>query len=298
MAWTFRSVGVVGTDGGGAAIVPAMPAGFQVGDLLLLWTGARTTSETLATPAGWKLLSLDSAATNIKLYGRFAQAGDTGPSIDWSSTSYAWAQIAAFSGGTYTDINTIVHSTRENAGTSANPSCGTMTVTQDNCLIIASGMKQKTATSDGTALNTRAGYTAIDSLCAAGTVACEGWQYLQQTTAANTSGANFTYTATQESALYRSTQIALRSVASSVGIGGPSQWVSFDLACRLKCLRQSSLNIGNTAQNIANLRTLALAQIALPSNPPWAKYSTAANMPKKILIYPRRVPGYVRPVAS
>lgn len=77
-----------------------------------------------------------------------------------------------------------------------------------------------------------------------------------------------------------------------------TQWLSFDLACRLRCLRRGTLNVGNARQNVANLKTLALAQIAAPSNPPWAKYSKAANEPRKILIWPARVPGFTKPVAS
>lgn len=70
------------------------------------------------------------------------------------------------------------------------------------------------------------------------------------------------------------------------------------MACRLRCLQQGALNVGNTQQNIQNLMTLALAQIATPSTPPWAKYSTAVNEPKKILIWPALVPGFVKPIAS
>lgn len=77
-----------------------------------------------------------------------------------------------------------------------------------------------------------------------------------------------------------------------------SQWIPFDLACRLNCLQQGTLNVGNTRQNKANLLTLALAQIFAPSSPPWAKYSGAVNEPKKILIYPTRVPGFVGPIGT
>jgi hypothetical protein len=72
-------------------------------------------------------------------------------------------------------------------------------------------------------------------------------------------------------------------------------WIPFSLACRLRCLQQGSLNVGNTRQNIAHLMTLALAQIASPSNPPWAKYTTAVNQPKEIYIMPYLVPGFVPP---
>jgi hypothetical protein len=77
-----------------------------------------------------------------------------------------------------------------------------------------------------------------------------------------------------------------------------THWIPFQMACRLRCLQQGSLNVGNTQQNIANLKTLALAQIATPSSPPWAKISKAVNEPAKILIWPALVPGFVKPIAS
>ena len=77
-----------------------------------------------------------------------------------------------------------------------------------------------------------------------------------------------------------------------------TKWIPFDFACRLRCLQQGTLNVGNTLQNKTNLKNSALTQIAAPSNPPWAKYSTAANEPRKILLYPSRVPGFVAPIHS
>ncbi len=77
-----------------------------------------------------------------------------------------------------------------------------------------------------------------------------------------------------------------------------TRWLPLDVAGRLKCLRRGALNVGNARQNLANLRTLALAQIAAPSNPPWAKYSTAANEPRRVMVWPSRVPGFQKPIAS
>ncbi len=42
------------------------------------------------------------------------------------------------------------------------------------------------------------------------------------------------------------------------------------MACRLRSLRQGSLNVGNTAQNVANLATLAKANAL--SSASWARY--------------------------
>lgn len=77
-----------------------------------------------------------------------------------------------------------------------------------------------------------------------------------------------------------------------------THWIPFQMACRLRCLQQGALNVGNTQQNVKSLMTAALAQIATPSTPPWAKLSGAVNEPKKILIWPALVPGFVKPIAS
>ncbi|HEV2178345.1 MAG TPA: hypothetical protein VGU20_31110 [Stellaceae bacterium] len=84
-----------------------------------------------------------------------------------------------------------------------------------------------------------------------------------------------------------------------------TKWISIELAERLHCLQQGSLNVGNTQQNRLHLRTLAIAQANTPSSPPWARWSTAANMKtgsampiQALQVYPARVPGFVKPVAS
>lgn len=84
---------------------------------------------------------------------------------------------------------------------------------------------------------------------------------------------------------------------------GPSpsslkQWIPFDFACRLNCLQRGTLNVGNTQQNRLNLLALSIAQANSPSNPQWAKYSTAANMPKKLLLRPYYVPGFIAPTVG
>lgn len=82
-----------------------------------------------------------------------------------------------------------------------------------------------------------------------------------------------------------------------------TQWISIELAERLHCLQQGTLNVGNTQKNIANLRTLARAQANTPSNPPWARWNTTlkngtAQPIQALQVFPSRVPGFVKPVAS
>jgi len=68
-------------------------------------------------------------------------------------------------------------------------------------------------------------------------------------------------------------------------------------------LQQGSLNVGNTKQNIANL--LSLCRTNANGAATYAKWSTAANMKngnaqpvQALLVYPAKVPGFVKPIAS
>lgn len=103
----------------------------------------------------------------------------------------------------------------------------------------------------------------------------------------------FNYGTSDVSAVVCATFIGL-AVAPPAG-GGITKWTPFQVACRLHCLQQGTLNVGNTQRNIANLLALAQAQIASPSSPAWAKLSGAVNEPKKILLWVPSVPGYVAP---
>lgn len=95
-----------------------------------------------------------------------------------------------------------------------------------------------------------------------------------------------------------------------------TKWVPFRIAYKLHSLRQGTLNIGNDAQNKANLLALALANangggVATP--PQWAKWRAGfggafnASNPTNsgsqtsgagLLINVQAVPGYVPPVGT
>lgn len=82
-----------------------------------------------------------------------------------------------------------------------------------------------------------------------------------------------------------------------------TQWIPIELAERLHCLRQGALNVGNTRQNTANLRTLARAQANSPSVPPWARWNSTlkngtAQPIQALQVFPARVPGFKKPLAS
>lgn len=79
-----------------------------------------------------------------------------------------------------------------------------------------------------------------------------------------------------------------------------TQWIPFDLACRLRCLQQGSLNVGNTRQNVANL--LTLCETSANGTQVYAKWSVlraAGTSPRsQLLVKPASVPGFVAPVHS
>lgn len=80
-----------------------------------------------------------------------------------------------------------------------------------------------------------------------------------------------------------------------------TKWIPFDLACRLHCLQQGSLNVGNTQQNRLNL--LSLCQTNANAAATFAKWQptlkNGSAQPRTALrVYPALVPGFVKPIAS
>ena len=79
-----------------------------------------------------------------------------------------------------------------------------------------------------------------------------------------------------------------------------THWVPFDLACRLRCLQQGSLNVGNTQQNRLNLLSLCTANAnGAQTYAKWGVLRAAGTNPRSLLLVtPANVPGFVKPVAS
>jgi hypothetical protein len=82
-----------------------------------------------------------------------------------------------------------------------------------------------------------------------------------------------------------------------------TQWIPFQLACRLHVLQQGALNVGNTQQNKLSLQALCVANANAGGL--YARWSRGANAPTAgaqpitaLQVYPALVPGYVKPVAS
>lgn len=79
-----------------------------------------------------------------------------------------------------------------------------------------------------------------------------------------------------------------------------TQFIPFDLACRLRCLQQGSLNVGNTQQNKANLLSLCTTEAnGAAGYAKWDVLRAAGTAPRSLLLVkPASVPGFVKPVAS
>lgn len=208
MGYAFKSVAAAST--GFTALTPAMPT-FSAGDLLLLCTAVRANAETLATPAGWVLVSKDSVAPNIKFFGRIAQAGDSAPSIDWSASSQAFAQIASFNGDVAPDVAAAIAFQQEQSGTDSSLQYQRLTMGAAKTLILAGGKKTKTATSDGTTVDALSGFTQLGQSAPAGNNVVVYWGYQIQDACANINALTQTMSGTAEAGAYQTTMAALLS---------------------------------------------------------------------------------------
>lgn len=82
-----------------ASVVPGLPAGLQAGDLLLVLAAARNAGAgTPNTPDGYAELG---AVDNLKLFAKYAEAGEAAPTVSFTGTvsgATCSAQAAAFRG--------------------------------------------------------------------------------------------------------------------------------------------------------------------------------------------------------
>ncbi len=214
-AYTFNSVGA--WEGGSAtSIAASMPTSWSVGNLGLLYACARATSETITDPSGWTRLGASSSG-NTALFGRILQSGDTAPTVTFSGTSNHRLNMCAFGGDVYTDLTSIVaHSqAHTNAGSAAFPYTG-LTVSTDNCLVIACGSKTKTATSDGSSVDAEPGFTRLSTITGNGTALIAVWDYVQQTTQSSIGADGWNLTGTTEAQTVCGFFVALKTSGSSV----------------------------------------------------------------------------------
>lgn len=217
MSYAFRSVGAVAVGNG--SLNPGAPAGAAVGDLLLLSLVGRDNGQTAPAPTGWTLISPASPVGWNYLYARIADGTglDTPSGLLYTGTTRSQAQISAFSGGGFPLGSIVTNSVSQylpGTQTTIRYDAG-LTITPANCLVIAVGTKNKTVTSNGTTINSLAGFTQIDSNVETGTDISQWWGYQIQTTPTNIAASlSQTLTGTTETLQYTSLLVALQSASS------------------------------------------------------------------------------------
>jgi PASTA domain len=272
MSYAFRSVGAVATGTG--ALSPGAPAGKQVGDLLLLSLESRDNTQTAPGPSGWTLVSPTTPVGWNYLYARIADgtSADTPTGLTYTGSPHAQAQIAAFSGGGFSLATIVTNSVSQNlpgGQTSILYSAG-LTITPSNCLVIAVGTKNKTATSNGTTINNLTGFTKIDSNVNAGTDISQWWGYQIQTTATNIAASlTQTLTGTTETLQYTSLLVALQSTLDLPA-------TNFTYAYTMEAATLSTTNSGFNTLSAAPLSfsyTLASSNSQMQLDGPGVTYS-------------------------
>lgn len=200
MSWSLISV-TNGTNDGTTAVTAVLPATYATGDLLLLFIIKRGTSQTItvAPDQSYVLLGEDNAGSEtggIWLYGKIATSGsETAPSYTFSGTAPATNLMASFrdSNGA-TAIGSIVHAlAKGDTATNSNATVTypALTVTQDNCLVITAGWKQKSI-DEATESGDPSGFTIIqDFRRPASSATAAAWHYQIQTTAASITSSTY-----------------------------------------------------------------------------------------------------------
>lgn len=218
-AYTYRSSGSVVTHGtgGNLDLSSAAPAGRQTGDLLLLYSGQRGSPTGVSVAAGWTELILSFASGGTGVWGRIADGtlADLPTTLDWNAANPCFAWLEAWSGDVHTELSTIVAHSAILTGTAASLQLPALTgATVNDCLVIGFGLKNNTAT-DATTINhsVLTKRTQYVSSVASRMHAASG--SLQQTTAADYEGTDFTIDGTSESLASRGVVLYLRSLVSA-----------------------------------------------------------------------------------
>lgn len=194
-----------------------MPGTWSAGDLLILTAGASSAGTvSITTPSGWRLF--DARGSHHGIYGRIAQGGDSAPTITFSDTGIHSAEISAYGGDVYTDLDTILVASNDRFATGnflALPALNAAThgFNVANCLVIAYLARSKTSTSNGTTFAVPSNFTVADVSVPAGFFDAGQVSYWQQTTQTDIAQADIAITGSSESVAASGVIVALRSAA-------------------------------------------------------------------------------------
>ena len=122
-----------------ASLVPALPAGVQTGDLLLLLAAIRNSGTgTPNTPSGWtKLLDL----ANCCLFGKIHSGVESAPTVSFTGGAAGATTLAQTSALRNVPLHVISSATQLN-GSAQNVAYPALAITQDNCAVLTVGWKQ------------------------------------------------------------------------------------------------------------------------------------------------------------
>jgi hypothetical protein len=147
-----------------AACTPALPAGVNVGDLLILQSQMQVASGNIyassLTVAGWTFFGPPSGSgvQQLGVWGRLA-AGSDSASVNWSQfgnincDSNAW--IVAYRGNANAAPASLVHATSYQLATNnGGLNYSNLSITQPNCLVLLCGVKNNNSTSNSATFNT------------------------------------------------------------------------------------------------------------------------------------------------
>ncbi|MGD2109673.1 MAG: hypothetical protein PVI86_09805, partial [Phycisphaerae bacterium] len=190
------------------SITVSTPAGASQGDLLV--TAVVTdgnTSTSLSPPGGegWQVIALDGANSTLGVWYKIAGASESPThTFTWGSgeQSYAWMmRFTGHDGASPIDASAVL------GGTSAVPTCPSVTTTVPNALILRlGGFDDDDVTIDSTGLSGHTGITMDESTSGFGT--CSGGAgYLTQATSGASGTVSFALTATEQ---YRTATVAIR----------------------------------------------------------------------------------------
>ena len=144
--------------GNNASVVPALPAGIQNGDLLLILAAIRNTAATVngaSNPGGWTVLA---DGGNVVLYGQIWDGSFAAPTVAFAGGAAGdttSAQMAAFR---YTQNVVVSTSGVQSNALAANIAVPSIAIPRDRSMVITCGWKQSNWTSVATlAFNTEIG---------------------------------------------------------------------------------------------------------------------------------------------
>lgn len=199
---TFVAAGTA-TNGNNTNRAPALPAGIVVGDLLVVLASIRNSGTgTVNVPTGW---TVQRAFGNVSLLGRRYESGDTAPTITFSGGVVGADTIAQMAAFRSAELEPVTGDDQLN-GSAQNIAYPALTVPQDDLAIILAGWKQD----DMTSVDTVAGFAEIgERNSTLGDDACQVWDYVIQTTAADIVAGSFVVNG-GASAISRGALIALR----------------------------------------------------------------------------------------